>query len=154
MTLRKQIRAIDIRKYTPISEFLKIIDDFSFIPDNELETLEIGIFDRKRIRAIRLDNQLCLTLKQTANYIDVVKKTLESVWDRHKKDLEVDLDYLQIEGIYYLTLRGVEGLVSVQSIWTQKGSRNTNLYTKEGTRQILLSVDKIMHEEKKENKKI
>lgn len=43
-----------------------------------------------------------------------------------------------------------EGLVSVQSIWTEKGPRNTNLYTKEGCRKIIMSVNKMFTEEKKQ----
>jgi len=42
------------------------------------------------------------------------------------------------------------GLVSVQSIWTKKGPRNTNLYIKEGVKEIIMSVNKIMPEEKKQ----
>ena len=41
-----------------------------------------------------------------------------------------------------------EGLVMVSPTNTIKGARNTNLYTKEGVRKILLSVNKIMPEEK------
>ena len=110
MTLKKQIRDIDIKRYKPISDFLKIIDDFSILPDNDLETIEIGIFDRKVIRAIRLNSQLCLTLKQTANYIDTSKSTLERAFHRHKKDLIEDFDYFyygQIVSSLYFPLRGI-----------------------------------------------
>lgn len=117
MTLKKQIRNIDIKKYKPISDFLKIIDDFSILPDNDLETIEIGIFDRKRIRAIRINDRLCLTLKQTANYINVPKANIEMVWSRHKKDLQPDLDYQQFVGIWYFPLRGILKLLK----WTHSG---------------------------------
>jgi len=43
-----------------------------------------------------------------------------------------------------------EGSVTVQSIWTVTGARNTNLYSKEAVRKIILSVDKIIPQEKKQ----
>lgn len=121
ITLRNKASKMDITRYTPIKEFLKVIDDFSLLPDKELETIEIGIFDRKRIRAIRLGDQLCLTLLQTANYIDVPKRNLERVWDRHKKELIESLDYIwsypQNVGTLFFPLRGILKLLK----WTHSG---------------------------------
>lgn len=121
MTLKKQIRTIDIKRYKPISDFLKIIDDFSILPDNDLETIEIGIFDRKRIRAIRIDNQLYLTLLQVANYINVSKKTLNQVFWRNKKKLSEGIDYiyrrLQNVDTLFFPLRGILKLLK----WTHSG---------------------------------
>lgn len=118
--LRKRIRNFDIANYKPIADFLKIIDDFSIIPDNNLETIEIGIFDRKIVRAIRVKDQLCLTLLQTANYIDVSKDTLKKVFQRHKDSLRINFDYFewgQIVPTLYFPLRGILKLLK----WTHSG---------------------------------
>lgn len=118
--IKRKIQNFDIKRYKPISEFLKIIDDFSIIPNNELETIEIGIFDRKKIRGIRLNDQICLTLLQTANYIDIPKTNIEKVFQRHKLDLKEGLDYLyhgQIVRTLYYPLRGILKLLK----WTHSG---------------------------------
>lgn len=107
ITLRNKAKKADISKYKPLKEFTKIFRDFSILPENNLETLEIGIFDRKAILATRLNDQLALTLLQTSNYIDVSKETLNSVWYRHRKGLKEGFDYVQFEHTYYLYLRGL-----------------------------------------------
>lgn len=43
-----------------------------------------------------------------------------------------------------------KSLVGVQKIWTPSGMQNCNIYTKEGVRQILMSVKKLFPEEKKD----
>ncbi len=118
--IKRKITNFNDKNYKTLSEFLKIIDDFSIIPDNDLETIEIGIFDRKTIRAIRLNDQLCLTLLQTANYINTKKHTLEVQFYRHKKSLIENIDYFyysQKVSTLYFPLRGILKLLK----WTHSG---------------------------------
>lgn len=121
--LKKKIENFDTNKYRGIAEFLKVIDDFSIIPDKNLETIEIGIFDRKVIRATRLNDKLCLTLLQTANYIDVTKKIMENAFYNHKGSLSENLDYFKYpkkKGTLYFPLRGILKLLK----WTHSGFAN------------------------------
>ena len=111
-------KKFDAAKYKPITEFFKLIENF--VPPEEYETLDLGIFDRKVIKGIRIKKDTCFTLKQTADYINVPKKTLKSVWLRHKKDLQENLDWLQNEATsntIFFPLRGILKLLK----WTRSG---------------------------------
>jgi hypothetical protein len=105
----------NIKKYKPITDFFQLIEDF--VTPEELDTIDLGIFDRRIIKGLKIDNETCLTLKQTAKYISVPKKNIEMVWYRHKKDLQENLDYLQKVGTYYFPLRGILKLLK----WTRSG---------------------------------
>ena len=111
---RPKTKKFDITNYKPITEFFKLIEPF--ITPEEFDTIDLGIFDRKIIKGIIIEDDTCLTLKQTADYIDVDKKTIGKVWERHKKDLQENLDYLQNVGglkTIYFPLRGILKLLKL-----------------------------------------
>lgn len=106
-------------KYTAITEFFKLIENF--VPPEEYETLDLGIFDRKIIKGIRIEKDTCFTLKQTADYIGVPKNNLKQIFRKHRKDLQEGLDYIsrRVSKIptFFFPLRGILKVLK----WTRSG---------------------------------
>jgi hypothetical protein len=118
-----KIKDYEISKYRPITEFLRLIDNFPNM-EKDYETIDLGVFDRKIIKGLQIDNTTCLTLMQTADYINTKKNALRQVWKRHKKDLSEGVDYIlkvvQNVPTLFFPLRGVLKLLK----WTRSGFAN------------------------------
>lgn len=80
--------------------------------------------------------------------ISIGRTTQQLLFDLKNQGFEISKSWL-LEKTNELNLKE-KNLVFVQKIWTKAGGRNTNIYTKEGTRQILMSVKKIFPEQKKD----
>ena len=94
--------------FSTLEKFIKVVQDFKIIPDEEFAEVTLFSFKGEKVKAKRIKNQLCMNQKQLAKYIDVPYTNVRTAFSRI--DLQEGKHYFKIElqnvTHVYLTLLG------------------------------------------------
>lgn len=95
--------------FSTLEKFIKVVQDFKIIPDEEFAEVTLFSFEGEKVKAKRIKNQLCMNQKQLAKYINVNYSTVRKAFER--KELQEGKHYFKdrdnLSPSTYLTLLGV-----------------------------------------------
>jgi len=83
-SLQKKINKYGIEKQGSLSSFVKIIEDFRIIPDNENDSLQLFSFKGHEVIGKRINGVLTLNLKQLSVYIEGNYNTITKAFQRNE----------------------------------------------------------------------